>query len=495
MWLNIPNDRSNSMMIRTLRSHGRFLAAAAVSALTVATACTAHAQFNANKVKLYSQLDLGQLGVSSGNDCWGYTSPSGREYVIMGTATKTIFIEITDPVNPVIIHSQTHANSFTADMKVYQHYCYTIGDRYSMQILDMSNIDNGVVTLAATKSFSTHNIALNEDSGFAYLCASNINSGITALDLSDPLNPTVAGSTNPTGNHVHDAQIITYTTGQYAGREIAFCPSGQSGFDIIDMTDKSNMVRLSHTVYTGLNYSHQCWIDDNHQYVYLNDELDELNGDTPTTRTLVFDVSDLSNPFLASTFTSGTPSTDHNLYIRNGFLYEANYKSGLRLFDISKNPTDPPQVGWFDTYPANDNTGFSGAWSVYPFYDSGTIIVSDIDRGLFVLDVSEARGERMDLVVSPLVAGQNVTLDVDGAIPGQRVYFTYSLTGEGWTSVNVLGVYLEILNPILAGKRKADGSGHVAIGGKVPGNWQGKSIWIQAAESGNTSILVEDVVQ
>lgn len=28
---------------------------------------------------------------------------------------------------------------------------------------------------------------------------------------------------------------------------------------------------------------------------------------------------------------------------------------------------------------------FNGAWSVYPFFDSGTVIVSGIEQGLFVL--------------------------------------------------------------------------------------------------------------
>ncbi|MCH8807363.1 MAG: hypothetical protein IH986_14945, partial [Planctomycetes bacterium] len=32
--------------------------------------------------------------------------------------------------------------------------------------------------------------------------------------------------------------------------------------------------------------------------------------------------------------------------------------------------------------------GFDGAWSVYPFFPSGTVIVSDMNRGLFILDVS-----------------------------------------------------------------------------------------------------------
>jgi len=43
------------------------------------------------------------------------------------------------------------------------------------------------------------------------------------------------------------------------------------------------------------------------------------------------------------------------------------------------------ETGFFDSYPQADGTGFSGAWSVYPFHESRNIIISDIQNGLFVV--------------------------------------------------------------------------------------------------------------
>jgi hypothetical protein len=43
------------------------------------------------------------------------------------------------------------------------------------------------------------------------------------------------------------------------------------------------------------------------------------------------------------------------------------------------------EAAFFDTVPANDAVGFAGAWSVYPYLPSGTVLVSDIENGLFVL--------------------------------------------------------------------------------------------------------------
>ena len=47
------------------------------------------------------------------------------------------------------------------------------------------------------------------------------------------------------------------------------------------------------------------------------------------------------------------------------------------------------EIGFFDTYPENDNAAFDGVWNVYPFFASENIIISDIDRGLFIIRRSD----------------------------------------------------------------------------------------------------------
>ena len=73
----------------------------------------------------------------------------------------------------------------------------------------------------------------------------------------------------------------------------------------------------------------------------------------------------------------------------------ASYRAGLRVMDIS-NISSPSnsmtEIGYFDTYPANNATAFNGAWSVYPYFSSGNIIINDIERGLFVVRKSGTLG-------------------------------------------------------------------------------------------------------
>ncbi len=72
--------------------------------------------------------------------------------------------------------------------------------------------------------------------------------------------------------------------------------------------------------------------------------------------------------------------------MRDGFLYQANYTIGLRILDLADVADGSlSEVAFFDTHPESDRGVFEGAWSVYPFFDSCTVIVSDIERGLFVL--------------------------------------------------------------------------------------------------------------
>jgi len=229
--------------------------------------------FDFENVILHSWLDLGAFGnPSNGNDCWGYTSPSGREYALMGLYNKMTVVEITDPSNPIIVDSVSHSNSLWADIKVYQDVAYVSNENGGgIDVIDLANVDNGVVTLVqrlTTNGLShVHNIAIDTESGFLYLCSSDLNNGRTvAFDLSDPRYPTIAGQQSG-GPSFHDAQVVTYTSGPFAGRQICFGAAGGNGLYILDVTNKSNMFMVSQTSYSGQSYTHQCWLSEDREYL------------------------------------------------------------------------------------------------------------------------------------------------------------------------------------------------------------------------------------
>jgi choice-of-anchor B domain-containing protein len=117
----------------------------------------------------------------------------------------------------------------------------------------------------------------------------------------------------------------------------------------------------------------------------VNDEGDEVSNTVPRTRTLVWDLADLDDPVLAKEFMGTTGASDHNLYIKGNLMYQSNYVAGLRIIDIT-DPVNPVEVGFLDTVPMGENVpGFAGSWSNYPFFKSGTIVVSSIEQGLFII--------------------------------------------------------------------------------------------------------------
>ena len=209
---------------------------------------------------------------------------------------------------------------------------------------------------------------------------------------------TCAGCFSSDG-YTHDVQCVVYQgpDTEHQGKEICFA-SNEDTLTIVDVTNKAQPIQLSRATYPDTGYSHQGWLTESHQYFLLDDETDELNNPNLTTRTLTLDLTDLDQPSLAGIHMAAGRSVDHNQYVVGDFTYQANYRRGLRILHIDDAANGRlTEVAYFDTYPEGDGNGFSGAWNVYPFFPSGNVLVSDGNRGFFL--------------VRPNLPGQNLILD------------------------------------------------------------------------------------
>ena len=327
--------------------------------------------FESRGVDLLAWLPLSQFDETVGtvsqkaNDIWGYASPTGQEYAIIGLQRGVAFVDVTTPSDPQIVAGFAGATTTWRDIKTFGQYAYVVADdntsndAKNMQVFDLSQIDNGIVNLANTVTTGrTHNVAIDTASGYLYRTggADGDARGLTVYDLNvDPVDPPVVGEWRD--RYVHDAQAITITTGPNAGKQVVFAYAENTGtggnptLDILDVTNKSNIQMLGQVAYANNRYSHQGWLSPDGRYAYLNDELDEQGDpDIASTTTRIIDVSDLSQPIEIGTFSNGSPASDHNLYTRDNLIYEANYRSGLRIFDAT-NPLSPVEVAFFDTFP------------------------------------------------------------------------------------------------------------------------------------------------
>lgn len=359
--------------------------------------------FPCRNVNLLSFLRLADIGGGNGNDLWGWTDPlSGKEYALVGRSNGTAFVDVSDPMNPIYLGNlPTHEGQTSTwrDIKVYQNRAYIVADQvdsHGMQVFDLTqlrNVESPPVTFTPTSRYTefnrAHNVAINEATGFAYAVGSDTCAGgLHMIDLKGIGGPTFAGCFQADG-YTHDVQCVIYEGPDvdHKGKEVCFA-SNEDSVTIVDVSTKETPAMLSRTEYLQngeLGYTHQGWLTEDQRYFVHDDELDEL-GQGHNTRTYTWDVSDLDQPTVAGFYDAAQPSIDHNQYIKDQHTYQANYNRGLRILEIS----DPAsghltEVAYFDTFPEGDATSFGGAWSTYPFFDSGIVMVSDISRGLFIL--------------------------------------------------------------------------------------------------------------
>ena len=349
-------------------------------------------------------LTIGSGGSLSGNDSWGWTDPTtNKEYALVGLNSHTAFVDISSPANPVLLGVLPTAtvNSSWRDIKVYQNHAFIVSEasNHGMQVFDLTrlrSVANAPETFTADTHFtefgSAHNIFINETSGYAYVVGTSrsgpFSGGPLFINIQNPTSPVSEGGFGD-GGYSHDVQVINYTgpDSDHSGKEI-LVGSNENEIVIADVSDKANPTILSTVTYSNVRYTHQGWFTEDLNYFIVGDELDERDFGN-NTRTLVFDLSDLDNPLYDFEYLGPTAAIDHNGYPNGNDYFLANYRAGVRILDLSQIGSNSlSEIGYFDTYPDNDNAAFNGVWNVYPFFTSGNIVISDIERGLFIIKKS-----------------------------------------------------------------------------------------------------------
>jgi choice-of-anchor B domain-containing protein len=243
-----------------------------------------------NNVDLSSFVNLAGLGgVELVNDIWGWTwtnATTKREFAIVGGYNATLFVEITDQANPKYLgklNGQYNIGSLWRGVKVYKDHAFIVSEaaNHGMQVFSLAkllsiNPASPVVYSTADAHYAqfgdAHNIAINENTGFAYAVGSNTcHGGLHMINISAPLSPSFAGCYSA-DNYTHDVQCVTYNGAHtiYKGREICFA-ANEDSITIVDVTNKSNPVQLSRKTYPNNTYVHQGWLTDDHNYFFIDE--------------------------------------------------------------------------------------------------------------------------------------------------------------------------------------------------------------------------------
>lgn len=366
-----------------------------------------------------------------GSSVWGWISPEGREIALVGQQTGTAFVEISAQGKMAYLGrlpKNDPVGSSWREIRVLRDLAI-IGSEavgHNVQIFDMNKIADINPSSPVTFDIATdlvgvfdklpigraHNVVVDWDNEYAIAVGAQprnqtCGSGLEYIDLSDPASPSKPGCASSDG-YTHDAQCVTYNgpDKRYLGRNICVAYNEDS-VTVWDSTDKANSVLVSRLEYPGATYTHQGWWTERnwHQFVLLNDELDEVYGvgeaasGIPITH--IVDLTDLQNPKATGTFPSADhKAPDHNLYIENGVMFQSNYGAGVWVQDVSSISRFPDgsrvrPLAFFDVHPEDDATGgsleFVGTWGNFQF-PSGFIVANTFERGAYVLRVASGPG-------------------------------------------------------------------------------------------------------
>ncbi len=363
------------------------------------------------------------------NDIWGYAAPDGREYALVGLRNGVSVVDVTDTENPEIKGYADGPSSTWRDMKTFGTFAYVTNETGDgLLVIDLSNLPNQLTDddywywapeIAGQTLGSCHNIYIDEV-GYAYLVGCEMNQGgpIYVDVFTNPGSPEfVALGPSVYAHDIYVRDNITYNSEIYVG-----------AFTAYDVSDKLNTVTLG-SQQTPFNFTHNAWLSDDSNFLFTTDE----QADAPVGS---YDVSDLNNIQEVDQFrpieTLGEGVIPHNVHVWNDWIIISYYTDGCIIVDGSR-PSNLIEVANFDTFiPAS--TGFSGAWGAYPFLPSGTVLVSDIGNGMYVLEPNYVRacwleGNVTDINTGADISGVTVEIAADQANEGSTANDGFYATG------------------------------------------------------------------
>lgn len=325
------------------------------------------------------------------NEVYGFIQ-NGKEYAVIGSTFGTHIFDVTDPINAYLADTipgaSRGAHIIHRDYKYYKGYLYMVCDEgggvhpnSSLQIADLSYLPDSVHVVYDSDSlfYMSHNIFIDTAAAKLYACSVKSSRGANGLEVYSLANPEWPDllKTFHTFGFIHDC---------YSKNDTVFLNAGSdNGLQVVSFTDPQNPQSLgSLTSYPFRGYNHSGWINQKGNIYAFADEGHGKN-------IKVADVSDLTDITVLSTFTSGVTSNSipHNLIIKGDYVYVSYYYDGLQIFNIA-DPENPFKTGYYDTSTEINYSSYKGAWGVYPLLPSGIVLISDMQNGLFVFDVTGA---------------------------------------------------------------------------------------------------------
>ena len=377
------------------------------------------------------------------SDCWGFTHASGTEIAIIAGTEDILFVDVTSPGNTYIIHTHHVQNmpsgstnqSHWSDFATYENYLFAVSDEGSagLLIFDLSAVPFEVSLALQTTAFfeRSHTVTVDEENGRLYANGSNtVPNGLCILELEpNPANPFLGANVplnNVGGGYVHDSYVkdnICYASHGNLSKIQMYDFTQLPNFSVVGIVEDYPESGYNHSSWLNEAGTHIAMCDENHgSDVKLVDVTDPLNISSDDINTFF---SELEGPDAPGS------SIAHNPYILGDLCYVAYYHDGVQVFNIS-NPENIEMIAYYDTYPENSGyPGYDGCWAAYPFLPSGIILASDMNNGLFIMEIEELNLAIDFLGFKAYIKDSKVTLDwsVENVSFGNKFEIMKSIDG------------------------------------------------------------------
>ena len=288
----------------------------------------------------------------------------------------------------------TAPGMFTQDLVVEDGVAYITNETsnypFSVTALDVTDPNEpsvlGGVPTAATGV--AHTVWLD---GSLLALASQVTDAIHLYDVSDPASPVALSTIHAVNATAHDIHV---RGGLLFGSFMGLHGDEDAELVVAGVADPAHPAVMARVHYPDAVLTHSSWLTGDGRYLYVTDEI--VNAPIR-----IFDVSDVAQPVLVATYQPRLGTIPHHFHVRDGrFAYLSHYKHGVEVVDVS-DPVRPRLLGFYDTHPgaaadvepswtgslapSHEKEGFlfEGVWGV-DWTDDGRIVASDMNRGLFV---------------------------------------------------------------------------------------------------------------
>lgn len=394
---------------------GRYTILAMSGPLVARSTVLVHGREAVQEIELQGR---GPVTNSHTSDLWVFEGVDGRDYAVTGTWAANgwaFFWDVTDPANIAKVDSiQVDARTVN-DVKVSPNGRYAAlsregasNRRNGVVILDMADPANPVIASTFDSNGVTggvHNMFATDD----YLFALAAGDKYVIIDVRDPYAPKFVSEYNHPDSRIHDVWVhdgIAYSSEWQTGVVVVDVGNGRWGGSIenpVFVTAVPYPVGATHAAFPYAQASTGKF------YLFLGDEISGGNGSAwagagadnqpydPATGEggvqgrmsgylHVIDFTDPENPKDVARYEVPEAGT-HNMWVEDDVLYQAYYKGGLRVVDVSGELMGDlmAQGREIAIYKPQDPGGFLpnqvSVWGGQPY--KGHVFFSDMNSGLW----------------------------------------------------------------------------------------------------------------